>query len=212
MTLKIMYYYQDDCCEQQPHTEIESFYNTVHYKNKEAFTIDPNETVIVLLSNCGQHNLLNHSLMGEIAYDETAETYHVIEQPPFLQYRLCIKLTNSFPPVNQRKKITFFVQEGTALSILLKQPELSKEVGLMRINYSGHPRLPTPPPPPPPFPLPPSPPLPSLLPKPFEWDEEAEAEAFYNFVCHESNIETNIDFDDNNDSDDNDDLPMWRII
>lgn len=84
-----------------------------NYKNRQAFTIEPGETVLFIIRNCG-NSWLRHGLSFALRKDGRGNFYVRRKRP----YSLCLWVQNT------SDKIGLFIEEGTTLTAVLAEPEI----------------------------------------------------------------------------------------
>ena len=113
---QVIYYTQTVCyTRMKDNSCLDQYYDARYYKNDQSFTIEPNEDILLVIRNCGNH-WFRHALSYETRLRENKTSFRLgTGNVPFQQ---CLWIKNSHSTKGH------YVEEGTTLSAILSEPEI----------------------------------------------------------------------------------------
>jgi hypothetical protein len=101
----------------------DNIYDTIYYKNDKTFTIEPLETVVVIIQNCGDYWFGQGFSQQLVLKNE--KLVHSHNTTPF---QLCLYIKNTCP------NTIYHVYEHSTLSLLIAQPKLNSTLSHVSIK------------------------------------------------------------------------------
>lgn len=130
---QVIYYTQTVCyTRMKDNSCLDQYYDARYYKNDQSFTIEPNEDILLVIRNCGNH-WFRHALSYETRLRENKTSFRITSHVPFQQ---CLWIKN----ISSTKG--FYVEEHTTLSAILSEPEILFKLCHVSVhdlqNYAQH--------------------------------------------------------------------------
>lgn len=138
MAQKLIYYNHNVCFTKKKQstldwTDLDNFYHPYFYKNNELYSISPDDDIIIVLLNCGNH-WFGHGLLNKFTFSDEnkfqIQTFDAMDLS-----RVCIWIKNVapyHPMIGQAP--TLHIPAGTPLSKLLNHKDIVYKLGYITLK------------------------------------------------------------------------------